>query len=94
MVYFPKLASAVAVACVASTAIAHPGEHHDHQAIKREIKIRDQMASASKRSIDSCSGSLKHREVAARSIARRHQAAKDLRAKRNIKTRKSLSLKM
>ncbi|KAH6683340.1 GPI anchored dioxygenase-like protein [Halenospora varia] len=83
MVYFSKIA---AVAALAASVVAHPGEHHDHQAIKREIVARNQMASAAKRSIDACSNSLKHREVAARSVARRAQVARDLRAKRNIQS--------
>ncbi|KAF7883211.1 uncharacterized protein EAF02_005131 [Botrytis sinoallii] len=39
-----------------------------------------------KRSLDSCSGSLKHRQLNARSVARRAEAARSLRAKRDIKT--------
>ncbi|KAJ8062692.1 hypothetical protein OCU04_009214 [Sclerotinia nivalis] len=85
MVQISKLAFALSAACLAPV-IAHPGEHHDHHAIKREIIARDQMASAAKRSLDSCSGSLKHRQLTARSIARRAEAARSLRAKRDIKT--------
>lgn len=88
MVYFSKIASAVTAACLAASAVAHPGEHHDHMAVKRQVRERDQMASAAKRSIDSCSGSLKHRQVAARSVARRAQVARDLRQQRNIKSSK------
>jgi len=91
MVFISKLAGAVAVACFASTALGHPGEHHDHQTIKREVKIRNQMASAAKRSIDSCSGSLKHRKVSARSVKRRAAVARDIRQKRNIKACKSIA---
>jgi hypothetical protein len=87
MVYFPKFASAVVLATCLGSAIAHPGEHHDHHAIKRQVKARDQMASAAKRSIDSCSNSLKHREVSARSVARRAAVAKALRQRRNIQSR-------
>jgi aconitase A len=86
MVYFSKIASAVAAAWFVGCTVAHPGEHHDQTAVKRQITERDQMASAAKRSIDSCSNSLKHRQVAARSVARRAQAARDLRQQRNIKT--------
>lgn len=85
MVQISKLAIAISAACLAPV-IAHPGEHHDHHAIKREIIARDQMASAAKRSLDSCSGSLKHRQLNARSVARRAEAARSLRAKRDIKT--------
>lgn len=88
MVYFSKIASAVAAACLVGSTVAHPGEHHDHQAVKRQVRERDQMASAARRSIDSCSNSLKHRDVAARSVARRAQAARDLRQQRNIQSSK------
>lgn len=85
MVQISKLAIALSAAFLAPV-IAHPGEHHDHHAIKREIIARDQMASAAKRSLDSCSGSLKHRQLNARSVTRRAEAARSLRAKRDIKT--------
>jgi hypothetical protein len=88
MVYFSKIAGAVAAACLASSVVAHPGEHHDAAHMKREIKARNQMASAAKRSIDTCSGSLKARQLNARSAARRAEVARDIRAKRNIQTSK------
>ena len=91
MVHFSKLATAVAAACLASTTIAHPGEHHDLAAIKREIVARNQMASAAKRSIDSCSSSLKHRELNARSIARRAETLHSIRNARGIKSSKQPS---
>lgn len=86
MVYFSKIASAVAVACLVGSAVAHPGEHHDAEKIKRQIQARDQMAAAAKRSLDGCSNSLKHRELNARSVARRAQVARDIRQKRGIQT--------
>ncbi|CAD6442386.1 95c11c3a-75a2-4e76-b0d9-60b73cbb9c01 [Sclerotinia trifoliorum] len=85
MVQISKIAFALSAACLAPV-IAHPGEHHDHHAIEREIFARNIMASAAKRSLDSCSGSLKHRQLTARSVARRAEAARSLRAKRDIKT--------
>ena len=89
MVYISKIASAVAAVCLAGSAVAHPGEHHDAAAVKREVKARDQMASAAKRSLDTCSNSLKHREVAARSVKRRAEVARELRQRRNIQTSKN-----
>lgn len=91
MVYISKLVGAVATACLVSSTFAHLGEHHDLQAIKREIKVRNQIASAAKRSLDTCSNSLKHREVAARSVKRRAEVARDLRQRRNIQTSKSIN---
>lgn len=86
MVYIAKVAAAVAAVCFAGSAIAHPGEHHDHAAIKREVKARDQYAAAGKRALDSCSNSLKARELNSRSVARRAQRARSLRERRGITT--------
>jgi hypothetical protein len=86
MVYFSKLAGAVAAACLVGSAVAHPGESHDAVKMKREIRARDQMASAAKRSLDACSNSLRAREVKARAVARRAAAAAELRQKRGIKS--------
>ncbi|KAF2092201.1 aromatic compound dioxygenase [Saccharata proteae CBS 121410] len=84
MVYFPKIAGAVAAAALSASVIAHPGEHHDHDEVKRTIAARDHHAANAKRSLDACSNSLKHRELAARNVARRSQLVKDLRQKRGI----------
>lgn len=89
MVFFSKFVGVVVATCIVGSAIAHPGEHHDQEDIKRQVQVRDQMASAAKRSIDSCSNSLKHRAVNARSIARRAGVARELRARRDIKARES-----
>lgn len=82
MVHFSKVAAAVV--CLASVVVAHPGEHHNTAAIKREVQNRNQMAAAAKRSLESCSGTLKARDLSARSVARRAQTVRDLRAKRGI----------
>ncbi|KAF8857728.1 GPI anchored dioxygenase-like protein [Acephala macrosclerotiorum] len=87
MVYISKIAGAVAAACLASTSLAHPGEVHDAAHMKREVQARNQMASAAKRSLDTCSNSLKHREVAARSVKRRAEVARELRQRRNIQSK-------
>lgn len=88
MVSFHKIASAITLAACLGSAVAHPGEHHDHEDIQRQVRVRDRMASTAKRSIDSCSNSLKHREVSSRSLARRAAIAKELRQRRNIQARK------
>ncbi|KAH6712684.1 Intradiol ring-cleavage dioxygenase [Leptodontidium sp. MPI-SDFR-AT-0119] len=87
MATIASLAGVVAAVCIASTVVAHPGEHHDHAEIKRQVKARDQMASAAKRSLDTCSSSLKHRELNARSLARRAEVVRDIRQKRSITTK-------
>lgn len=84
MVYFAKIVIVLSAACLFDLVAAHPGEHHDHHAIKHQIQVRDRMASSAKRAIDGCSDSLKHRELSARSVARRAAIARDLRQKRGI----------
>ncbi len=79
----------MAAAYLAGSVVAHPGEHHDHAEVKRQIRARDQMASAAKRSLDTCSSSLKARELNSRSVARRAEVAREIRAKRNIQNSKS-----
>ncbi|KAF2134973.1 GPI anchored dioxygenase-like protein [Dothidotthia symphoricarpi CBS 119687] len=78
------LSGAVAATSLISTVAAHPGEHHDHAQIKREIDIRQMRAAAAKRSLETCQGSLRHRDLMARSVARRSNALNKLRQKRNI----------
>ncbi|QDS76767.1 hypothetical protein FKW77_001818 [Venturia effusa] len=77
--------SKLSVAGLLSTIVAaHPGEKYNLNEVARQVKARDFMAAAAKRSLDSCSSSLKHRDLNARSVARRSAVAKDLREKRGI----------
>lgn len=87
MVFFFKLAGAIAAACLLSSAVAHPGEVHDAAQVKREIRARDQMADDAKRSLDTCSSSLKARQLNSRSVARRAEVAREIRQRRNIQTK-------
>lgn len=75
-------------ALLSALVVAHPGEKYNLKEVARQVKARDFMAAAAKRSLDSCSSSLKHRDLAARSVARRSAVAKDLREKRGISTSK------
>lgn len=84
MVQFSKLVGTVAAAAFVAPAIAHPGEHHDHHAVKRQVEARNRVAARTKRSIDSCSTSNEARQVAARSAARRSKVVRELREKRGI----------
>jgi len=84
MVHFSKVASTVAAAALIAPSFAHPGEHHDHHAVKREIAAREHLANHFKRSVDTCSGSAKSASIAARSAARRSKIANELRLKRGI----------
>lgn len=69
---------------LASLAAAHPGEKHNAMKIKREIEARNTMARVASRSLGACAGSLKHRQLVERNIARRSEAARKLREKRGI----------
>lgn len=75
---------AVAAACLAAPAIAHPGEKHDPHHVKREVHARDGMAAHAKRSLGACESTLHARELNKRSIARRSHTVQNLRKKRGI----------
>lgn len=79
------LSKVVLTAALAAFAVAHPGEQHDHDAIKRSIDRRELLSEHTSRSISQCAGSLKHRELMARSVARRAQKVQELREKRGIR---------
>lgn len=80
---------AVAAACLAAPAMAHPGEQHDPHMMKREIYARDSMAAAAKGFLEGCENSLHARELAKRNIARRSRTVQQLRRKRGVTTSKS-----
>ncbi|KAI5261987.1 aromatic compound dioxygenase [Aureobasidium subglaciale] len=84
MVQFSKVAGTVAAAAFIVPSLAHPGEHHDHHAVKREIVAREHLANQFRRSVDTCSGTEKSTSLAARSAARRNKIANELRLKRGI----------
>ncbi|GME37095.1 GPI anchored cell wall protein [Neofusicoccum parvum] len=76
--------SAVAAVAAASLVVAHPGEHHDHNKVKREIVARDALAARSGNSLSKCAGSLKARALHERAVARRAATAERLRKERGI----------
>lgn len=84
MVQISKFAAALATASLWSSAVAHPGEKHDHAKVKRDILRRDAVAATAKRGLSACQNSLKARELDERAIARRSAKLADLRAKRGI----------
>jgi len=84
MVSFSKIFGTVVAASMISSVIAHPGEHHDADDLKRQIAARQQMASAAKRSLSACASTLRHRQLNTRSVSRRANIARDLREKRGI----------
>lgn len=76
----------LSAALLIGAVIAHPGETHDTQHMKREIVARDHAARNAARSLGSCSNSQAARSLKQRAVARRAQQVKSLRAKRNIKS--------
>ncbi|KAI1497925.1 Intradiol ring-cleavage dioxygenase [Biscogniauxia marginata] len=83
MVAFSKLAGAAAF--IINYATAHSGESHNGKHMKRELVARDKAAALGARSINGCSNSVASRTLHARSLKRRAETVKSLRAKRGIK---------
>lgn len=79
--------SNLALAVLASYAVAHPGEKHDAHHMKRELVARDNAAQVGARSLASCSNSASAQAVKTRSIKRRAHAVKNIRQKRGIQAR-------
>jgi hypothetical protein len=86
------IGGAIAVSSLAGFAVAHPGEHHDMNHVKRQIDARGLRAAAAKRSLSNCQNNLKHRELMQRSVQRRAQALNTLREKRGINGSKLFTL--
>jgi hypothetical protein len=84
MVHFSKVYSTIAAAAFITPSLAHPGEHHDHHAVKREIAAREHLANHFRHSVDTCSGTESSASLAARSVARRSKIVNELRLKRGI----------
>ncbi|KAK0644923.1 hypothetical protein DIS24_g8386 [Lasiodiplodia hormozganensis] len=76
--------SAVAAVAAATLVVAHPGEHHDHAKVKREVFARDALAARHGNSLSKCAGSLKARALQERAVARRAATAERLRKERGI----------
>ncbi|BCS01679.1 intradiol ring-cleavage dioxygenase [Aspergillus luchuensis] len=78
--HFSKLLTLTA----ATLAFAHPGEKHDHEAVKREIRLRDALAEQARHGVNACSNSHQARQVQQRSVSRRANTARELRSKRGV----------
>lgn len=85
MVSFIQLATGFAIA--ASAVVAHPGEHHTNEHIRREIDVRDAHAAHGARALAGCSGSATARRVKQRNLQRRADKVQALRKERGIKTK-------
>lgn len=51
MVNFSTFTAAIVAASLISLVVAHPGEHHDHAQVKREVEIRHNLAIKTARSL-------------------------------------------
>lgn len=82
MVGFFKIAAFTALVLVCVQ--AHPGEHHGHARIKREVIERDHLANRYAHTLSRCADSLKARALNERAVARRAATAKRLRLERGL----------
>lgn len=86
MVFLSKLAGTLALATAFSGVLAHPGEKHDVNAVKREIMLRNLIGEHNRRALELCAGSEADVTLKARAIERRAATLKALREKRGIPT--------
>lgn len=84
MVSFIQLATGFAIA--AGVAVAHPGEHHSNEHIRREIDVRDAHAAHGARALAQCADSATARRVKQRNVQRRADKVQALRKERGITT--------
>lgn len=45
---------AIAASCMASVALAHPGEHHDEALVKRKLNMQEARAAHGNRALAKC----------------------------------------
>lgn len=84
MVHPLKFAGGVLAATLLAFSNAHPGEHHDHEEIRRSIAKREVLANNHARSLERCSNVEAHKQLKERTISRRAETARELRAKRGL----------
>ncbi|KAF3765785.1 hypothetical protein M406DRAFT_38511 [Cryphonectria parasitica EP155] len=82
MVAFSKVVSGIALV---AGAVAHPGEQHDNEHIRREIEVRDIHAALGARALAQCSNTATARRLKQRSVQRRADKVKAIREARGIK---------
>lgn len=87
MVVYSKLASGLVAATLLGLSAAHPGEHHDHEAIEHSVRQREVLAKHTRRSLDKCTQSADHKALMERSIARRADQLEKLRQKRGLEVK-------
>ncbi|WYZ42531.1 hypothetical protein EsH8_VI_000230 [Colletotrichum jinshuiense] len=64
---------------------AHPGEHHSHDHMKRNIQLRDNVAAIGQRSLNSCSNTAGAQAMKKRAVERRAQKVNEIRQKKGLK---------
>ncbi|KAF6803610.1 GPI anchored protein [Colletotrichum sojae] len=83
MVRLSALSAAGLALCGAVS--AHPGEHHSHDTMKRNIQLRDNVAAIGQRSLSTCSNSAGAQQMKARAVQRRAQKVNEIRQKKGLK---------
>lgn len=82
MVNFGKVV--LVAGCVVIPALAHPGQYHDPEEVRREIAERDVYAAHIQRGLQACSGHPNYMALKERAQTRRFNKAKALRSKRGL----------
>lgn len=72
------------LAALATPLLAHPGEKHDENVVKRELKVRDAVANMGKRGLDTCSTSLEARNLDRKNVQRRAETVRMLKKKKGL----------
>lgn len=78
------ITAALAGSSLLGLAVAHPGETHSAEKVKKSIAARDLGLLHSKRLVEKCATSPTHQALRARAAARRSMTAQVLREKRDI----------
>ena len=84
---FSKLTNGLIAATLLGFSAAHPGEHHDHEAIERSVRQREVLARNTRRSLDGCAQNANHKALMERSVARRADQLDKLRQKRGLEAK-------
>jgi hypothetical protein len=88
MVNFKNIAASLAVASIFGGAVAHPGEVHTDEEIKRELASYRVASNKASRSLARVADSPAALSLKARAVARRAATAQALREKRGLTNRK------
>lgn len=73
-----------AATIMASSILAHPGEHHDDALVKRKLNMQEVRATHGSRALAKCARSQAYRSFRARNIERRELKARGIRQERGL----------